>query len=76
MHSYLTMYLGESKAVDTFAKEFTLRKRAARGTGESRDWQTCAAPPPPPLPPPPHTHHPHTHTREALTSNHIMTKGY
>merc|ERR1719271_172093 len=41
VHSYLTMYLGESKAVDTFAKEFTLRKRAARGTGESRDWQTA-----------------------------------
>ena len=39
VHSYLTMYLGASKAVDSFAKEFTLRKRAARGTGESREWQ-------------------------------------
>ena len=41
VHSYLTMYLGGSKAVDAFAKEFTLRKRAARGTGESREWQTA-----------------------------------
>ena len=40
VRSYLNMYLGESKAVEAFAKEFTLRKRAARGTGESRDWQT------------------------------------
>ena len=35
------MYLGESPAVDTFAKEFVARKRAARGTGESVEWQTC-----------------------------------
>jgi hypothetical protein len=41
VHSYLTMYLGQSHAVDSFAKEFTLRKRAARGTGESREWQTA-----------------------------------
>jgi len=41
VHSYLTMYLGASKAIDAFAKEFTLRKRAARGTGESREWQTA-----------------------------------
>jgi len=41
VHSYLTMYLGASKSVDSFAKEFTLRKRAARGTGESREWQTA-----------------------------------
>ena len=41
VHSYLTMYLGESKAVDTFAKEFTMRKRAARGTEKnSSEWQT------------------------------------
>ena len=33
------MYLGQSNAVEAFAKEFTLRKRAARGTGESREWQ-------------------------------------
>merc|ERR1712046_371902 len=39
VESYLTMYLGESPAVMSFAKEFSLRKRAARGTGESRDWQ-------------------------------------
>ena len=38
--SYLTMYLGESPAVLAFAKEFTLRKRAARGTGDSAEWQT------------------------------------
>eukprot|EP00966_Prymnesium_polylepis_P075861 1759251-Prymnesium_polylepis.1 len=43
IHSYLSMYLGESSAVATFAKEFTLRKRAARGTGEVVEWQTCAA---------------------------------
>ena len=57
VHSYLTMYLGASKAVDSFAKEFTLRKRAARGTGESREWQTCAAPatPPPAIPHADHT---------------------
>ena len=48
VHSYLTMYLGASTAVDAFAKEFTLRKRAARGTGESREWQTCAPRPAPP----------------------------
>ena len=42
VHSYLTMYLGQSKGVDQFAKEFTLRKRAARGTGVSREWQTYA----------------------------------
>jgi len=34
------MYLGASAAVSAFAKEFTLRKKAARGLGESRDWQT------------------------------------
>mmetsp|Transcript_35262 Transcript_35262/g.92543 ORF Transcript_35262/g.92543 Transcript_35262/m.92543 type:complete len:149 (-) Transcript_35262:844-1290(-) len=39
--SYLNMYLGESAAVLSFGKEFVLRKRAARGTGESRDWQTA-----------------------------------
>ncbi|KAL3926657.1 MAG: hypothetical protein SGPRY_003199, partial [Prymnesium sp.] len=41
IHSYLTMYLGESAAVSSFATEFTLRKRAARGTGESVEWKTC-----------------------------------
>jgi len=41
VHSYLSMYLGSSHAVETFAKEFTLRKRAARGQGESREWQTA-----------------------------------
>ncbi|KAL1495822.1 hypothetical protein AB1Y20_016682 [Prymnesium parvum] len=41
IHSYLTMYLGESAAVASFAKEFTLRKRAARGTGESVEWKTA-----------------------------------
>ena len=35
------MYLGASGAVDLFAKEFILRKRAARGTGESREWQAA-----------------------------------
>lgn len=43
VESYLSMYLGKSDAVSAFAKEFTLRKKAARGLGESRDWQTCAA---------------------------------
>jgi hypothetical protein len=43
VESYLSMYLGVSDAVSAFAKEFTLRKKAARGLGESRDWQTCAA---------------------------------
>lgn len=43
VESYLSMYLGKSDAVSSFAKEFTLRKKAARGLGESRDWQTCAA---------------------------------
>ena len=41
VHSYFATYLGTSKAVDTFANEFTLRKRAARGVGESREWQTA-----------------------------------
>lgn len=41
VHSYLTMYLGKSAAIDTFAREFTLRKRAARGTGESAEWTTA-----------------------------------
>jgi len=41
VQSYLSMYLGASTAVDAFAKEFTLRKRAARGAGESREWQTA-----------------------------------
>jgi len=40
IQSYLSMYLGSSEAVNTFAREFTLRKRAARGIGESRDFQT------------------------------------
>ena len=33
------MYLGDTPTVRNFAQEFTLRKRAARGTGESREWQ-------------------------------------
>ena len=37
--SYLSMYLGDTPTVRNFAQEFTLRKRAARGTGESREWQ-------------------------------------
>jgi len=41
VQSYLTMYLGKSNAIDTFAKEFQLRKRAASGRGESVDWQTA-----------------------------------
>ena len=45
------MYLGESPAVENFAKEFVARKRAARGTGESVEWQTCALAPTPPTPP-------------------------
>jgi len=40
VESYLSMYLGASDAVTAFSKEFTLRKKAARGIGESRDWQT------------------------------------
>jgi len=40
IHSYLAMYLGSGGAVETFAKEFVLRKKAARGVGESRDFQT------------------------------------
>ena len=69
VHSYLTMYLGESKAVNTFASEFTLRKRAARGTGESREWQTCAPTPRPP------TALPRAALLRAVTTNHL-TKGY
>ena len=37
--SYLSMYLGDTPTVRSFAKEFALRKKAARGLGESRDWQ-------------------------------------
>jgi len=33
VESYLSMYLGKSDAVSAFAKEFTLRKKAARGLG-------------------------------------------
>ena len=33
------MYLGDTPTVRSFAKEFALRKKAARGLGESRDWQ-------------------------------------
>ena len=37
--SYLSMYLGDTPTVRGFAREFALRKKAARGLGESRDWQ-------------------------------------
>ena len=37
--SYLSMYLGDTPTVRNFAHEFALRKKAARGLGESRDWQ-------------------------------------
>ena len=33
------MYLGDTPTVRSFAREFALRKKAARGLGESRDWQ-------------------------------------
>jgi len=41
VHSYLNMYFGASKSIETFAREFILHKRAARGLGESREWTTA-----------------------------------
>jgi len=41
VESYLSVYLGDSPAVASFAKEFALQKRAARGMGASREWQTA-----------------------------------
>mmetsp|Transcript_50169 Transcript_50169/g.115794 ORF Transcript_50169/g.115794 Transcript_50169/m.115794 type:complete len:1111 (-) Transcript_50169:342-3674(-) len=53
VESYLSMYLGSSPAVTSFAREFLLQKRAALGMGASREWQTAkprgkAAPAPAP----------------------------
>ena len=40
-HLRLTCKAVESTLFDTFAKEFTMRKRAARGTEKnSSEWQT------------------------------------
>ena len=41
VESYLKMYLGDSPAVMTFAKELTHRKQAARGTSKSRECQVA-----------------------------------